>query len=400
VKILFLTPQYPYPADQGTKLRNSHLIRLAAEAGQEIDLLTFRPEQQAEPETAWCRRIVTVPAPRERSLGRRLGQLTLSGNPDLVMRLHTLAFRGALGTLLRKKHYDVVQVEGLELSGYLAELRGQRVIFDAHNAEFLLQRRAYLADRGRVRRAHRALYSFIQWGRLRAWEAQVCRGAEVVLAASEPDARALERLSGRPVVPIQNAIELNRFPFQPRETVRPELLFDGTMSFRPNHDAASWFMDEIFPTIRARCPEARFWVVGREPPSGLVAANFRDNGVAVTGEVRSTAPYWERAGVYVLPMRIGGGVRYKALEAMARGCPIVSTKLGMDGTGAVPEVDYLEAQRADDFAAAVVRLLAEPELAGRISANARQTVARHDLGALKPRLTELYDRLEVGRVAI
>jgi archaellum biogenesis protein FlaJ (TadC family) len=60
----------------------------------------------------------------------------------------------------------------------------------------------------------------------------------------------------------------------------------------------------------------------------------------------------------------------------------------------------LEAQRADDFAAAVVRLLAEPELAGRISANARQTVARHDLGALKPRLTELYDRLEVGRVAI
>jgi glycosyltransferase involved in cell wall biosynthesis len=172
------------------------------------------------------------------------------------------------------------------------------------------------------------------------------------------------------------------------------------MGFRPNHDAARWFVDEIFPGVRAARPEARFWVVGHDPSASLVAANYEDQRVVVTGAVPSTAPYWERAGVYVLPMRIGGGVRYKALEAMARGCPLVSTRLGMEGTGAMPDRDYLAAERSREFAAAIVRLLEDETLARRLAASARKTVAEHDLERIRPRLLTVYEEIEAGRVAV
>jgi polysaccharide biosynthesis protein PslH len=188
---------------------------------------------------------------------------------------------------------------------------------------------------------------------------------------------------------------LAAIPFrQPSAQVTPNLLFDGTMSFRPNRDAAIWFAREILPIVRAQRPEVRFWVVGREPPGDLVAFNFRPNGVAVTGAVLSVERYWEQAGLYVLPMRMGAGVRFKALEAMARGVPIVSTKLGMAGTSARPNSDYLCAERPPDFAAAILRLLGDASLRHSLAMNARQAATAHDWGRVAPRLLEVFKRLE------
>jgi glycosyltransferase involved in cell wall biosynthesis len=185
---------------------------------------------------------------------------------------------------------------------------------------------------------------------------------------------------------VPNGIDLAAIPFrQPSAQVPPNLLFDGTMSFRPNRDAAIWFASEILPIVRAQRPEVRFWVVGHEPPRDLVAFNFRPNGVE---------RYWEQAGLYVLPMRMGAGVRFKALEAMARGVPIASTKLGMAGTSARPTSDYLCAERPTDFAAAILRLLGDASLRQSLAMSARQAVTAHDWGRIAPRLLEVFERLE------
>ena len=419
MKLLFLTPQPPFPADQGTKLRNRGLIRIAAEAGHEVHLLTFAPSApsagegqgegnpaaspdgaiaSAHPESGtgpqrWCSKIVLVPAPPPRSLPRRAFEAGLSRLPDLLLRLRSPAYLRALQQMLAEERYDVVQVEGLELALNLPAARGARVIFDDHNVEYLLQRRAFRTHLSQPRRAHAALYSFIQWRRLQRWEARVCRAADTVLAASERDSALLRALSGRDVVAVPNGIDLDGIPFrQPEAEGGPNLLFDGTMSFRPNDDAAIWFSRQILPLIRRNRPDVRFWVVGREPSPELVAFNFGRNGVAVTGAVPSTEPYWERAGIYVLPMRIGGGVRFKALEAMARGLPLVSTALGMEGTPARPERDYLSAERPADFAAAVLRLLDDADLRRNLAASARRTVAVHDWPRIAPRLLEVYRR--------
>jgi glycosyltransferase involved in cell wall biosynthesis len=400
MKILFLTPQPPYPLDQGTKLRNFHLLRIAAEGGHQVHLLSFGPIARSDAELArselarWCSRIELVsPPPRRGPLIRARDSLR-SSVPDLLRRLWSPAYLAALRRLVAEERYDAIQIEGLELAGYLAALPGQLTIFDDHNVEYLLQRRAYLTDRTQPVRSHAALYSLIQWWRLKHWERRVCRRAGAVLAVSARDAQIIAALSGRSVVNVPNGIDLAATPFRPPLTeCPPDLLFDGTMSFRPNNDAALWFAREILPLVRERRPEVRFWVVGRDPRPELVRFNFASNGVAVTGAVPSTEPYWRRAGLYVLPMRMGSGIRFKTLEAMARGLPLVSTALGVEGLDAVSGRDYLLADQPRAFADAILRLLDDAELRRRLAASARQAVEPFDWARVAPSLLQVYSEL-------
>ena len=399
MKLLYLTPQPPYPPDQGAKLRNFHLIRLAAQVGHQVDLLTFGPSDGLPDAVVaglapWCRRVVAVPTPKPRPLATRALAMLGSAEPDLARRLRSAEFGARLAELLASERYDVVQVEGIELAPYLGAIRSARTVFDDHNVEYLLQRRAWEADRRQPRRVHAALYSFVQAERLQRWEKLICRSADAVVAVSELDAQALNRLSGRPIAVVPNGIDLSAIAFrEPTGSIKPELLFDGTMSFRPNADAANWLCGEIVPRLRTTRPEIRCWIVGREPAPALVAQNFGPNGIAVTGEVVSTAPYWERAGLYLLPMRMGSGVRFKALEAMARGLPLVSTALGVEGTGARPDHDYLRAETTAQFCQAVGRLLDDRALGRRLAANARQSVAALDWTTIGPRYLAVLERL-------
>jgi glycosyltransferase involved in cell wall biosynthesis len=313
----------------------------------------------------------------------------------LLGRLWSPAFAAALRRLQRQHRFDLVQIEGLELAAYRQVVERAGLVFDDHNVEYLLQRRAFEIDARQPGRAPAACYSLVQWRRLRAAERAVCQAADAVLAVSAADADCLERLSGRPVQVIANGLDLTGLPPGRRAPAEPpsQLLFDGTMSFRPNHDAALWFCQAVLPRLRQRQPGVRFWVVGRDPLPDLVRYNFQPNGVAVTGTVPSVEPYWDRADLYVLPMRMGGGVRFKALEALGRGLPIVSTALGMAGTAARAGRDYLQAETAEEFAAAVLRLLDDAGLRRRLAANARLAAAQHDWARVGSSLRSVYDRL-------
>jgi glycosyltransferase involved in cell wall biosynthesis len=317
-----------------------------------------------------------------------------------LRRLWSPAFESALRRLQAEQRFDLVQIEGLELGAYHRAVDGPGLIFDDHNVEYLLQRRAFEIDLRRPRRAHAALYSLLQWRRLLRAERALGQAADAVLAVSPQDAARLKRLTDRPVAVVANGLELAGVPAQ-SSTADPtgQLLFDGTMSFRPNHDAATWFCRRVLPRLRQRRPAARFWVVGRDPLPELVRFNFEPRGVAVTGFVPSVEPYWQRADLYVLPMRIGGGVRFKALEALARGLPIVSTALGMEGTAALAGRDYLRAETAAEFGAAVLRLLDDADLRRRLSANARRAAAQHDWARSGEALLSVYARLAACRQA-
>ena len=140
------------------------------------------------------------------------------------------------------------------------------------------------------------------------------------------------------------------------------LVFTGKMDYRPNVDAVLWFADAVLPLILAQAPDVHFYVVGQQPHE-RVKALADHPAITVTGRVPDARPYIAGAGVYVVPLRIGGGTRLKVLEAMAMGQAIVSTRLGCDG---FPFADGREVRFADEpaaFAAAVVRAAAGPRAA-------------------------------------
>jgi polysaccharide biosynthesis protein PslH len=394
VKILFLTPRFPHPLDVGTSLRNFRLLQSAA-LEHEVHLLSFldRPPADGDLEAvrAVCARVETRESPPH-TPARRLRGVLASPWPDMALRRWSPAFAEAIRDLARAERYDAVQAEGIEMARYLPLVPGARKIFSEHNVEYLLQRRAFDVDRERPRRWPHAAYSLVQTGRLARFERAACRLADAVVTVSAEDAATLRRLEprGRYAV-VPNAVDAGAYPPRDGWPTRPAVLFAGTLDYRPNRDAARWLVEEIAPRLHARVPAARVFVVGRGPAPDLVARGQHDPRIAVTGAVERLEPYWARATVYALPMRGGGGVRFKALEAMAAGVPIVATRMGMEGIDAEPGVHYLAADAPDAFAEALAALLSDAALRERVAARAGRLVReRYDWRAVAPALLAVY----------
>src|SRR5439155_12128290 len=213
--------------------------------------------------------------------------------------------------VLARERFDLAQVEGIELARYLPQLRAAvpGLMFDDHNAEYLLQRRAFMTDLRRPPRWPYALYSLVQWWRLRRFERWACAQADRVLAVSEADRRAVAALgAGTPVDLVPNGIEPEAYSqwAQSRPAApATRLLFTGTMDYRPNVDAALWFCRAVWPRVRAAAPEAGLWLVGQRPAPAIRRLGALP-GVTVTGMVEDIGPYLRDAAVYVAPLRVGG----------------------------------------------------------------------------------------------
>ena len=412
-RILILTPQLPHPPQsltgrsQGTTIRNFNLIARLTRR-HTIDLLTFGepPIDEIELLRPYCWNIVAE-TPPVRTLSQRGRDTLCSILPDMALRLESPAMHAHLARLLRENDYDVIQVEGIEMAPYALRWRAAaspvtgahrprpHLVFDDHNAEYLLQKRAFTTDVRRPRRWLAAAYSLIQWQKLARYERRICRAADAVAVVSNADRGALEALApGLNATVVPNGVDLDFY----RPGVVPPLaglsahalVFTGKMDYRPNVDAALWFTDAVLPRIQAQVPDAHFYVVGQQPHARL--AHLVDHpAITLTGRVPDVRPYIAGAGVVVAPLRIGGGTRLKVLEAMAMGQALVSTRLGCDG---FPFEDGREVRFADDppaFADAVVALLRDREQAAALGRVARAYVEAHfGWDAIVPLLERLY----------
>ena len=401
MRLLFLTPQVPYPPQKGTALRNWGLVAGLA-ARHRVSLLSFlAPGQDAQPApplTVACQRVETVSQPL-RPLSRRLRDLVLTRQPDMGTRLGSPAFRSRLAFWLAQEPFDIVHVEGIELAPYLDVIEAARprplVVFDDHNCEYLLQQRAFLTDLRIPARWPGAAYSFVQWRRLCRYEADVCRRADHVLAVSEADAMALRKLVlGLEVTIVPNGIDTQTYRPEVSNLQPPNstLVFTGTMDFRPNVDAVLWFAREVLPQVRAEVPDASFVVVGQRPHRRLESLRS-DPAVTLTGWVENSRPYIAQAAVYVAPLRMGGGTRLKLLEAMAMGKAMVATRMGAEGYPVTHERELLLADTPGEFAAAVVKLLRAPIRRSEMGRVARAFVERlYDWRVIVPTVEDLYTR--------
>lgn len=404
MRILFLTPYLPYPLNKGTALRNLHLLRGAAQ-GHQVYLLTFGLETDEEAIQVLQQDLAgleVVPPPR-RSFLQRLAELP-SPLPDLASRLHSPVFWLRLEKTLATMDFDLLQVEGLEMAPYALEVCRRRgtskkplVLFDAHNAEYALQRGAFRTDLTTPRRWPSAAYSLIQWRKLLRYEREVCRRADGVLAVSSADAAALGTLepSLRPKI-LPNGVDTSFFTYRSLASRRnddgPTLVFTGTLDYRPNVDAAVWLCRRILPLIGRKHPSLRLFLVGRDPAPAV--RWLAGPGITVTGPVEDVRPYLYQADVFVAPLRMGSGTRLKILEAMACGLPVVSTTLGIEGIAATPGEEVLSADTPADFAARVLELLGDRTKAQKLATRARLLVEhRYDWKAILPGLEEAYRHL-------
>ncbi len=418
-RILFLTPQVPSPTRQGAAIRNWNLMTQLAKT-YDLDLLTFSDPREGE-EYRRAPHADSVPwqqiariAPPHRSLARRLRVLLTSRRPDMADRLWSPALLQQLAKLLSSERYDIIQAEGIELARYVQLISRHRLpdynpllVFDEHNAEWVLQRRAAATDLRRPRRLLAGIYSTIQQGRLRRFEAATMQIADLTLCVSAVDAAALQPLAPRcPLVIAPNGVDLGYYSTAglPRERPRFDLIFSGTLDYRPNIDAAHWLVEEIWPRlqqIQGRQHERplRLALMGRNPPQEITRM-VRHTGVTVTGSVADDRPYFAGATVYALPMRYGGGSRLKLLNALAMGCAVVSTSAGAEGVEVRHNEHLLIADDPDDFAASISQLLNDPGLRQRLGTAGQQFMQeQYDWAGIVARIVAAYEATLAHRTA-
>jgi polysaccharide biosynthesis protein PslH len=413
MNILFLTPQLPYPPRQGTTIRNYNLILHLAQR-HTIDLLTFlAPGEElaaGSPLHSLCRKVAAVPQPARSSRRRAVDTLTTL-TPDMGLRLESPAMWDLVRTWTVQTAYDLVQVEGIELAQYGMAVGGHKarrapaLIFDNHNCEYLLQKRNALNDLRLPRRWPAAGYSLAQWQKLRRYETMILQAADATIAVSAADKQAMLAIAPEAgITVVSNGIDLDvyRPPTSGTvdtaiNTVQPKFVFTGKMDYRPNIDAALWFAEEVLPLVVAKEPNACLQLVGMNPHARLDVLRA-DPHVAITGAVPDTRPYIAGAAVYVIPMRVGGGTRFKALEAMACGKAIVSTSLGVEGIPVQHGRELLLADTPADFAAAVLRLVADLRSGGalqqQLGTAARRFVEQHyGWQTIIPQLDAVYQQV-------
>ena len=300
MRLLFLTPQLPFPPQQGTALRNWGLIsRLASQ--HEVWLLSFDERSGNQPVPAEVRlacKVQTVPVPA-RTTTDRLHTLVSSPLPDMAWRLWSPAFQQAFNLWLRDHHFDIVQVEGIELARYLidaqsAAVRNAQFVFDDHNCEYVLQKRTHEADlkRGRL---HGAAYSYVQWQRLHGFERDAIKAADATLAVSPQDAALLRQLApNKKVEVIYNGIDVASYsafaaPANTNSNTQT-IVFTGKMDFRPNIEAMLWFAREAWPAVKQAIPAAQLRIVGQKPSPRLDVLR-NDPDIIITGQVDDVRPY-------------------------------------------------------------------------------------------------------------
>jgi len=416
LRILFLTQIIPYPPDSGPKVKTWHVLRYLAERGHQITLASFvRPDEVGHIDALRqvCNEVHTVPIRRSRlaDLAYWLRSLA-TGRPFLIERDDLAGMRRCIYELRSRTEFDVIHADQLSMaqfafpsrrikpaSGQVTsshEGRKPKLVFDAHNAVWTLVERMAQAVTPALKPVLR-----LEARRVKAYEAMLMQAYDHVLAVTEIDRQLLlqtvQESSSKapilaPITVIPIAIDAQALQPVQRKPNSLNVLTLGTLHYPPNADGIRWFVREVFPLVCERIPESSLTIVGKNPPQDfLELAASQPERIRVTGYVPELTPYFQQAALMVVPVRAGSGMRVRILEAFARGMPMVTTTVGLEGIDAKPGEHILVADTADEFARAVVSLLNDARLQDSLAEKGRRLAeTRYDWRVVLSALDKIY----------
>jgi glycosyltransferase involved in cell wall biosynthesis len=284
----------------------------------------------------------------------------------------------AVARVLGQGKFDLVVFDFVHSAVLLPPGLDCATVCFTHNVEAeIFERQAKQARNGLLKRVWSS-----QHAKMDRYERLVLSRFTIVVAVSERDAAFFcERYGIAAPKTIPTGVDLDYFawqpPVDPGPRVPPTVVFIGSMDWEANIDGVRYFIELVWPRVRAVSPQARFLVVGRNPPPALLHLGRSCPGVTFTGFVDDVRPYVREAQVAVIPLRVGGGTRIKAFEAMAMGCPVVSTTVGIEGLGVRDGEHFLCQDDPVGQAEAVLRLLTDRALRRGLAERARECVEQH-----------------------
>ncbi|WP_309383895.1 glycosyltransferase family 4 protein [Cerasicoccus frondis] len=399
-RMLVILPYVPFPIRRGTFQRVYHLTEHLAGV-YDVDLFCLSSEaedaQHKDRFAGFCGRVEFCQfqhPPWPSFWTDRVWNLT----PTTIRHWWSDAVNEALGDFIAGQEYDIVYWVDIVLWPYIdAHFCGHgQLIMDRSRVDWLFQQEelATLPDTmwGKfMRRENLWKMSQVERHVMEAIDLEVVCGVE--------DKEFLDERLSLPdkVFVLPNGANTDFFSaddWPPQPTAFPSALFCGALDYTPNTDAMRWYFDEIHERILKGLPDYRLILVGKNPTDEVMAYAARP-GVQFAGEVPDVRPYYQKAWMQVVPLRIGGGTRLKIVEGLSMGNPVVSTTLGAQGLDFAPDQDITLADSAEAFANACLQLAGNAELRhSQAKAGRRKVLNAYTWRALGARLVEKLNALQ------
>jgi glycosyltransferase involved in cell wall biosynthesis len=303
---------------------------------------------------------------------------------------NTLQMRDAMAHCLEEQDFDLIQLEYTQMACYADKNYGIPSLLTKHEVDFAACARRARMEINPVVKV-RWFYNYVQ---VLDREIKLLRRVNSAVCMTEPDACELRKFCASvPVHVVNTGVDLEYFQPRERPATQPRLVFVGAFQHLPNVDAMVYFCQEILPLIRMQVPETELVIVGSKPASPIL--NLADiPGVQVTGFVSDIRPHMAASAVYVVPLRLGVGIRGKILEAWGMGLAVVATSVACAGLNYEDGKSLLVADSAELFASHVVALLKDPSRRQRLGAEGRRIAEAHyGWEASVQKLDALYESL-------
>jgi sugar transferase (PEP-CTERM/EpsH1 system associated) len=415
MRILFLCLRCPYPPQRGDRIRSYNFIKQLSKR-HDITLVFFA-ESESDIEAVkhlqpFCERVEWVKfSPSFASINTAIH--CLSRIPLQVHYWYSPQMQRKINQLLAEENFQLIHAQLFRMGQYVIKTEGIAKVLDLCDSLALnLSRRAELdctpkrflvkLEEKRVRRYEIEIMKAFDSGTVvahfdRDYLLNQDNSLNLSVVPMGVDLKYFQPLkvnndsNGADVTEKQNMTLTVQEDFADDRS--KNLLFTGTMNYFPNSDAVIYFCNNVFPLIQKRYPDATFYIVGNHPTEQIRRLSDQ-KGVVVTGYVPDIRPYFEKASVFVAPLRAGSGIQTKNLEAMAMGIPVVTTSIGAMGLEAETDTELLIADTPETFAERVIHLIENPDIRQNLANAGRKRVeASYDWQVLVNRLEQVYDQI-------
>ncbi len=383
MKILMICCSFPYPPTRGgTQGRTFNLLNVLTR-NHDITLVSHRsPEVTAteiEGLKQYVEKLVLFDRPEEKDSNlllkvSRYVQFFQEGTPPNVRYLHVPAMQDWLDQAIASRCYDVITCEHSANEIYIRpQWKNQiKTVLDIHSSVYLTCY-SQLATGTSENFFRDRLYLPL----LRRYEQNTLSKFSKIVVTTDEDERQMKEFNPNvPIFLIANGVDLETFPYRNHDPGGYRLVFVGGLDYVVNVDAVCFFAEEVFPILQKKYPDVTLTLVGSKP-SPKVQALAQNTQILVTGRVPSVADYLHQATVAVIPLRTGFGMKFKTLESMAAGVPVVASNRGLEGLAVdTPNVPLraLRANTIPEYIEKISQLFENSRLREKLSHNGRQLI--------------------------
>lgn len=374
MKILFISYDFPYPPTGGSISRDYNLIKqlsLYHELYWINRTITGKVNQEYIDEMKKYFVDMRLIFGKYKHSILKFVKSIFTRLPYIIYRFSSAEMKSAVNESINENNFDLILCDHIYLAQFIPEEVVGKIPVIPNNEDSGFN---YYKKMSEKSKSIRKIYASVEWKRMLRYEVGILKKFGVYITTSEEEKKLISKHYDKAeICVVNNGVDTEYFKKQEREDYSPNAVFTAWFKYYPNVDAAIYFAEKIYPAIKARIPEFKFYIVGKNPPEKIKSLESI-NGIHVTGYVEDVREYFKNADAAVIPLRIGGGTRLKILEAMSMEIPVVSTKPGAEGLCVSNGENILISDNETDFSDNVVRLISDKILSGYLTVNGRKLV--------------------------